>query len=119
MISMVQAALVQTKIPTESPQAARGGAARLARRSDKAGGGPARSAVLASGNGRESTLGGGEVFEWEHGIPVYPARSEGGRWRAVWYEAGQREQCEAPSEEKLAAKLEKVTERLQADAPAS
>jgi hypothetical protein len=35
----------------------------------------------------------------------------------VWYEDGQREQCEAASEEKLAAKLEKVTERLQCDAP--
>jgi hypothetical protein len=51
------------------------------------------------------------------GITVYPARSEGGRWRAVWYEDGQRQQCEAASEEKLAAKLEKVRIRLEADAP--
>jgi hypothetical protein len=36
---------------------------------------------------------------------------------AVWYENGKRQQCEAASEEKLAAKLEKVTERLEADAP--
>src|SRR5258708_35130260 len=35
----------------------------------------------------------------------------------VWYEAGQRQQCEAPTEAKLAPKLEKVTERLKADAP--
>ena len=48
---------------------------------------------------------------------MYPAREEPGRWRAVWYEDGQRQQCEAASEEKLAAKLEKVTERLEADAP--
>jgi len=48
---------------------------------------------------------------------VYPAREEGGRWRAVWYENGQRRQCEAVTEEKLAARLEKVTERLTADAP--
>jgi integrase len=48
---------------------------------------------------------------------VYPARSVGGRWRAVWYEAGRRQQCEAASEDRLAAKLEKVTERLRADAP--
>jgi hypothetical protein len=48
---------------------------------------------------------------------VYPARSEGGRWRAVWYEAGERQQCEAPTEEKLTPKLEKITERLAADAP--
>ena len=39
---------------------------------------------------------------------MYPAREEPGRWRAVWYEDGERQQCEAASEEKLAAKLEKV-----------
>ena len=48
---------------------------------------------------------------------MYPARSEGGRWRAVWHEAGERQQCEAATEEKLAPKLEKVAERLRADAP--
>ena len=64
-----------------------------------------------------ATRGGGEVIELECGITVYPARREQGRWRAVWYEAGERQQCEAPTEEKLAARLEKVTERLQADAP--
>ena len=57
------------------------------------------------------------VIELEHGITVYPARTPGGRWRAVWYEDGVREQCESVSEGKLAAKLEKVTERLAADAP--
>ena len=45
-------------------------------------------------------------------MTVYPARVAGGRWRAVWYENGQRRQCEAASEDRLAAKLEKVTERL-------
>ena len=57
------------------------------------------------------------VIELEHGITVYPARREGGRWRAVWYEDGERQQCEASSEDKLAARLEKVTERLAAGAP--
>jgi integrase len=57
------------------------------------------------------------VIELEHGITVYPAREEKGRWRAVWYEDGQRQQCEASSEDKLAVRLEKVTERLAADAP--
>ncbi len=42
-----------------------------------------------SGNGRAATRGGGEVIELECGITVYPARAEGGRWRAVWYEDGQ------------------------------
>jgi hypothetical protein len=35
----------------------------------------------------------------------------------VWYEDGQRQQCEAAAEERLAIKLEKVAERLEADAP--
>jgi hypothetical protein len=51
------------------------------------------------------------------GITVYPGREEGERWRAVWYEDGRRRQCGSVSEDKLAVKLEKVTERLAADAP--
>ena len=57
------------------------------------------------------------VIELGWGVTVYPARSAGGRWRAVWYEDGRRDQCEAVSEDRLAAKLEKVKVRLQADAP--
>ena len=56
------------------------------------------------------------MIELECGITVYPARGEQGRWRAVWYEDGERQQCEAVSEDKLAARLEKVTERLRAGA---
>ena len=73
--------------------------------------------MLAGGTGRAATRGGGPVIELECGITIYPAREEQGRWRAVWHENGERQQCEAASEEKLAAKLEKVTERLEADAP--
>ena len=50
-------------------------------------------------------------------MTVYPARGVGDRWRAVWYENGQRRQCEAVAVDKLAAKLVKVTERLAAEAP--
>jgi integrase len=57
------------------------------------------------------------VVELEWGVTVYPARVAGGRWRAVWYEDGVRRQCEAATEDRLAARLEKVTERLAADAP--
>ena len=57
------------------------------------------------------------VIEMDCGITVYPARGERRRWRAVWYENGQRQQREAVTEDKLAAKLEKIAERLQADAP--
>jgi len=57
------------------------------------------------------------VVEVDGGITVYPARFTGDRWRAVWYENGERLQCEAVSEERLAPKVAKVAERLAADAP--
>ena len=57
------------------------------------------------------------VIELEFGITVYPARVEHGRWRAVWYEEGERRHCEAVTEDRLAGRLEMVTERLRADAP--
>ena len=113
---MAQEAPARTKIPTKSPQPARGGAARSSAGRAKVGR-TARGRVLASGTGRAAVRGGGPVIELECGITVYPAREEQGRWRAVWYEDGERQQCEAASEEKLAARLEKVAERLEADAP--
>jgi len=96
---MTQAPPAVFKIPTKSPQPARRKAGRA-----KA------SRTLVSGTGRAATRGSGEVIELEYGITVYPAREEPGRWRAVWHENGERQQCEAASEEKLAARLEKVTE---------
>jgi hypothetical protein len=57
------------------------------------------------------------VIELEHGITVYPARFPGDRWRATWYEDGQRQQCQSVHEGTLAARLDKVTERLAAAAP--
>jgi hypothetical protein len=57
------------------------------------------------------------VIELDDGVTVYPARFGGDRWRAVWYEDGERQQCEARPEDKLAGKLAKVAERLAADAP--
>jgi integrase len=111
---MTQAPAAIFKIPTESPQPARK-AARPVRRAKA--GRPAPGRVLANGTGRAATRGSGEVIELEYGITAYPAREEKGRWRAVWHENGQRQQCEAGTQEKLTAKLEKVTERLAADAP--
>ena len=54
-------------------------------------GGPDRSRVLANGTGRAATRGGGPVIELADGITMYPAREDGGRWRAVWYEDGERQ----------------------------
>jgi hypothetical protein len=112
---MAQVRSAVLKIPTKSPQLASGSAVRSGRRAKA--GGPDRSRVLASGTGRAATRGSGAVIELADGITVYPAREEAGRWRAVWNEDGKRQQCEAVSEEKLAAKLEKVAERLAAGAP--
>ena len=110
----------RSKIPTETPQPARSEARRQA---SPAGGGPrsrrpAQPGARLRGDARAATRGDGRVVvELECGVTVYPARVAGGRWRAVWYENGQRRQCEAASEDRLAARLEKVTERLAADAP--
>jgi hypothetical protein len=90
---MTQAAPAIAKIPTVSPQPGRGTAVRRAKRT--AAEPPAAGRVLANGTGRAATRGDGEVVELEHGIAVYPAREEPGRWRAVWHEDDERQQCEA------------------------
>jgi integrase len=105
-----------SKIPTENPQGAPAGpgrnlpAAVVSRRRGRLGG------KVVSGTARAGS-GGRTVIETPEGITVYPARHDGGRWRAVWYENGQRQQCQAASEDRLAGMLEKVTVRLTADAP--
>ena len=114
---MARTALLHPKITTKNPQLPRTGARRLA---------PARArtrrraqdAALVSGGVREGTRGESRVVvEMAEGITVYPARGEGDRWRAVWYEDGKRRQCQSVTEEGLAGRLEKVTVRLAADAP--
>jgi integrase len=117
---MVLKAPSQSKIPTKIPQPARtasdrpGRSTRGSSRSRRV----ARPGSLLRGDAREATRGDDRVvLEVEGGVTVYPAREPGGRWRAVWKENGQRRQCEAVSEDRLAARLTKVTERLMADAP--
>ena len=112
---MTQASAAIFKIRTESPQPPRGKPARSVARAKT--GRQATGQVLASGTGRAATRGDSEVIELEYVITVYPVREEKGRWRAVWYEDDKRQQCEAATEDKLAAELEKVTQRLAADAP--
>ena len=85
---MTQAAPAVSKIPTKSPQRARRKAGRPAGRANA-------SRPLVSGTGRAATRGSGEVIELEYGITVYPAREEGGRWRAVWHGS---ESCPSPAE---------------------
>jgi len=56
------------------------------------------------------------VVELEFGIVVYLPEAEGEPWRAVFTENGQRRYRQGATEAKLAAKLEKITERLSAGA---
>jgi hypothetical protein len=56
------------------------------------------------------------VIEVGLGILVYPPEAEGEPWRATFTEGGQRRFRQGATEAGLAAKLEKVKERLPADA---
>ena len=56
------------------------------------------------------------VIEVGFGIVVYPPEADGEPWRATFTENGQRRYRQGATEAKLAAKLEKVTERLSAGA---
>lgn len=115
---MPQAAAAIGKIPTEPSQPGRG-----SRSHGKAARGTARhlkavptvrtgSSRVTGVETRSATRRDGNVIELDHGITVYPPRSSGGRWRAVWYEDGERNQCESVSEEKLTGKLDKVRQRI-------
>jgi integrase len=106
---MTQAPASIFKIPTESPQPSRGRASRALK---LAAAQPRAASRVAGMETRAATRGDGEVIELDQGITVYPPKDKGGRWRAVWHEDGERQQCESVSEEKLAAKLEKVRQRL-------
>src|SRR6185312_4803685 len=101
------------KIPAESPQPFRGpaGRARKAAAAKPKAAGSAASRVAGAGP-RAATRGDGEAIELDLGITVYPPRQDGGRRRAAWHEDGERQQCESVSEDKLAARLEKVRQRL-------
>ena len=80
----------------------------------RGGRGPAR----VSGDTRESVRDSARVVvEVECGILVYPPEEAGEPWRAVFTENGRRRFRQAMTEAELAAKLEKVTDRLRAGAP--
>jgi integrase len=77
-----------------------------------------RGQARVSGDTRESVRDSARVVvEAECGITVYPPEQSGEPWRAVFTENGRRRYRQAMTEAELAAKLEKVTERLRACAP--
>ena len=51
---------------------------------------PKPASRVAGVETRAATRGDGEVIELDLGITVYPPRQDGGRWRAAWYEDGER-----------------------------
>jgi hypothetical protein len=112
---MTQAAPSRTKINTEVTQAARSRSPRPPAGSRKAG--RPLKGPRVSGGARESVRQPARpVIEVGFGILVYPPEAEGEPWRATFTENGQRRFRQGATEAKLAAKLAKVTERLQTDA---
>jgi hypothetical protein len=112
---MAQAAAVRTKINTKVTQPAPGQPPRRPAGRPKPGRLPEGSRV--SGDARESVRQPDRpVIELEFGILVYPPETDGEPWRATFTENGQRKFRQGATEAKLAAKPEKVKERLQADA---
>ena len=114
---MTQAPPAVVKIPTESPQPVPREVGEALGEGEE---GPARRPEPRSsraGTAARPPAAAARSSSWSAGSRCTRPASEGGRWRAVWHEDGQRQQCEAATEEKLAAKLEKVKVRLEADAP--
>jgi hypothetical protein len=112
---MAQSAPARTKINTKVTQPAPG------RPSQRPAGRPwpgrPPKGPRVSGDARDSVRQSARpVIELDFGILVYPPETHGEPWRAVFTENGQRRYRQGATEAKLAEKLEKVRERLQADA---
>jgi hypothetical protein len=108
---MAQSAPARTKINTKVTQPAPGRSSR--RPAGRPGPGRPPEGPRVSGDARESVR---PVIEPDFGILVYPPETDGEPWRAVFTENGQRKYRQGATEAKLAGKLEKVKERLQANA---
>jgi len=112
---MAQSAPARTKINTKVTQPAPGRSSR--RLAGRPGPGRPPRGPQVNGDARESVRSTYRpVIELEFGILVYPPETGGEPWRAVFTENGQRKYRQGATEAKLAEKLEKVKERLQADA---
>ena len=112
---MTQSAPARTKINTKVTQPAPGRSSR--RPAGRPGPGRPPKGPRVSGEARVSVPPAARpVIEMDFGIPVYPPGDRGEPWRAMFAENGQRKYRQGATEAKLAEKLEKVRERLQADA---
>jgi integrase len=114
---MALAAPPKPKINTNPTQPGRDRAARHAPGRARAAG-RGRGQGRVSGDTRESVRDSVRVVvEAGCGILVYPPEEAGEPWRATFTENGRRRFRQAVTEAELAARLEKVTERLRAGAP--
>ena len=112
---MAQSAPARTKINTKVTQPAPGRSSR--RPAGRPGPGRPPKGPRVSGDARDSVRQSARpVIELDFGILVYPPETDGEPWRAVFTENGQRKYRQGATEAKLAEKLEKVRERLQAGA---
>jgi hypothetical protein len=112
---MAQSAPARTKINTKETQPAPGRPSW--RPAGQPGPGRPPRGPRVSGGARESVRQSARpVIEMDFGILVYPPEADGEPWRAVFTENGQRKYRQGATEAKLAEKLEKVRERLQAEA---
>jgi hypothetical protein len=112
---MAQPAAARTKINTKVTQTASGRGSRPLAVPRTAG--RPRKGPRVSGDTRESVRNAGRpVIELDFGILVYPPENCGEPWRAIFTENGQRRFLQGATEAKLAAKMEKVRERLSAGA---
>jgi len=112
---MAQSAPARTKINTKVTQPAPGRSSR--RLAGRPGPGRPPRGPRVSGEARDSVRQSARpVIELDFGILVYPPETDGEPWRAVFTENGQRKYRQGATEAKLAEKLEKVKERLQAAA---
>jgi hypothetical protein len=115
---MAHSAPARTKINTKATQPACGRAARPRPPAGPRKAGHPAKGPRVSGDTRESVRQSARVvIALECGITVYPPGTDGEPRRAVFTENGQRRYRQGATEAKLAAKLEKVAERLRADAP--
>jgi hypothetical protein len=112
---MAQKALTRAKINTKVTQPPSGQRSRPPAGPRKPG--RPHNGPRVSGDARESVRQPDRpVIELDFGILVYPPETDGEPWRATFTENGQRRFRQGATEAKLAERLEKVRERLAAEA---
>ena len=109
---MAQSAPARSKIPTKSPQPARGKPTACPAGRARPPGSPPRVLRRAGPGARATRRRRRRSSSWSTASPVYPAREEQAAGGRSGTRTASGSSARRATEEKLAAKLEKVTERL-------